>query len=99
MHKQILLCLGCAVGYMSTFKNYCDQKGLDFDSYWGQDATSELYHFIGKDIVYFQACFGLLCSKALTSANQAKFLFMVTPLLMALRCQNLRGLLFKQEPT
>ncbi|MDO8207540.1 MAG: methionine--tRNA ligase subunit beta, partial [Gallionella sp.] len=32
-------------------------KGLDFDEYWKPDSTAELYHFIGKDILYFHALF------------------------------------------
>ncbi|MFZ3087451.1 MAG: methionine--tRNA ligase subunit beta, partial [Methylotenera sp.] len=35
----------------------CADKGLDFDEYWKQDSTTELYHFIGKDILYFHALF------------------------------------------
>ena len=28
-------------------------RDLDFDSYWRPDSDAELYHFIGKDIIYF----------------------------------------------
>jgi methionyl-tRNA synthetase len=45
------------VGYMASFKNLCDKKGLDFDEFWGKDSTAELYHFIGKDITYFHCLF------------------------------------------
>src|SRR5699024_1037773 len=44
-------------GYMASFKNLCDREGLDFDAFWHRDSEAELYHFIGKDIVYFHALF------------------------------------------
>ncbi len=42
---------------MGSFKNFCTKKGLDFDEYWGKGSPAELYHFIGKDILYFHALF------------------------------------------
>jgi methionyl-tRNA synthetase len=46
------------VGYMASFKNLCDRTdGLDFEEYWNKDSTTELYHFIGKDITYFHCLF------------------------------------------
>ena len=42
---------------MASFKNLCDREGLDFDEFWGEHADTELYHFIGKDIVNFHALF------------------------------------------
>ena len=42
---------------MASFKNLCQTKGLDFDEYWAKDSKTELYHFIGKDILYFHALF------------------------------------------
>ncbi|WP_099035166.1 methionine--tRNA ligase [Lacimicrobium alkaliphilum] len=45
------------VGYMASFKNYCDKHSLDFDEYWKADSEAELYHFIGKDITYFHCLF------------------------------------------
>lgn len=48
---------GC-IGYMSILKNLCSQRnGLDFDDYWGKESTAEIYHFVGKDIIYFHALF------------------------------------------
>ena len=55
--KFFYVWLDAPVGYMGSFKNLCDQNGLDFDEYWGKDSNTELYHFIGKDIVYFHALF------------------------------------------
>ena len=42
---------------MGSFKKLCDDKGIDFDEYWKPDSKAELYHFIGKDILYFHALF------------------------------------------
>ncbi len=55
--KYFYVWLDAPIGYMSSFKNYCTQSGLDFDEYWKEDSTTELYHFIGKDIINFHALF------------------------------------------
>ncbi|MGB1701519.1 MAG: methionine--tRNA ligase [Cycloclasticus sp.] len=55
--KFFYVWLDAPVGYMGSFKNLCDKENLDFDEYWAKDSTTELYHFIGKDIVYFHALF------------------------------------------
>lgn len=61
--KYFYVWLDAPVGYMASFKNLCDQKGaqlgLNFDEYWDKDNhhNTEVYHFIGKDIVYFHALF------------------------------------------
>ena len=55
--KYFYVWLDAPIGYMASFKNLCDQKGLDFDAYWKADSDTELYHFIGKDILYFHALF------------------------------------------
>jgi methionyl-tRNA synthetase len=49
--------LDAPIGYMGSFKKLCIDRGLDFDEYWKPDSTTELYHFIGKDILYFHALF------------------------------------------
>ncbi len=49
--------LDAPIGYMCSFQNLCDKQGLNFDEYWGKDSTAEVYHFIGKDILYFHALF------------------------------------------
>ena len=38
-------------------KNLCDREGIDFNEFWGENSDAELYHFIGKDIVYFHSLF------------------------------------------
>lgn len=55
--KYFYVWLDAPIGYMASFKKLCEMKGLDFDEYWKQDSTTELYHFIGKDILYFHALF------------------------------------------
>ncbi|MDI1362318.1 methionine--tRNA ligase [Methylotenera sp.] len=55
--KYFYVWLDAPIGYMASFKNLCQAKGLDFDEYWSKDSKTELYHFIGKDILYFHALF------------------------------------------
>ncbi len=55
--KYFYVWLDAPIGYMASFKKLCDEQGLDFDEYFNKDSSSELYHFIGKDIVYFHALF------------------------------------------
>ena len=55
--KYFYVWLDAPIGYMGAFKNLCAREGLDFDEYWGPDSNTELYHFIGKDILYFHALF------------------------------------------
>jgi len=55
--KYFYVWLDAPIGYMASFKNLCGKIGLDFDEYWKKDSTTELYHFIGKDILYFHALF------------------------------------------
>ena len=55
--KYFYVWLDAPIGYMASFKKLCADTGLDFDEYWAQDAKTELYHFIGKDILYFHALF------------------------------------------
>ncbi|SDO93230.1 methionyl-tRNA synthetase [Halomonas shengliensis] len=55
--KYFYVWLDAPIGYLASFKNLCEREGLDFDSYWEKDSDAEVYHFIGKDIVYFHALF------------------------------------------
>ncbi|EAR22660.1 methionine--tRNA ligase [Nitrococcus mobilis] len=56
-NKYFYVWLDAPIGYMASFKNLCDRTGLDFDTFWLPGSEAELYHFIGKDIVYFHALF------------------------------------------
>ncbi|MBM5398793.1 methionine--tRNA ligase [Vibrio parahaemolyticus] len=56
--KFFYVWLDAPIGYMGSFKNLCNKRDdLDFDEYWNKDSKTELYHFIGKDIVYFHSLF------------------------------------------
>lgn len=55
--KYFYVWLDAPIGYMASFKNLCDKKGIDFDAFWAADSDAELYHFIGKDIIYFHSLF------------------------------------------
>ena len=56
--KYFYVWLDAPIGYMASFQNLCDQRDdLNFDDYWKAGADTELYHFIGKDIVNFHALF------------------------------------------
>ena len=67
--KYFYVWLDAPVGYMGSFKQLCDlpspaggrgaggEGALNFDEYWKPGSNTELYHFIGKDILYFHALF------------------------------------------
>ncbi|MFT8211599.1 MAG: methionine--tRNA ligase [Symbiopectobacterium sp.] len=56
--KYFYVWLDAPIGYMGSFKNLCDKRGdIDFDEFWRKESSAELYHFIGKDIVYFHSLF------------------------------------------
>ncbi|MBK1632716.1 methionine--tRNA ligase [Thiohalocapsa halophila] len=60
--KFFYVWLDAPIGYMASFKHLCESErgraaGLDFDAFWGKGSQAELYHFIGKDIIYFHALF------------------------------------------
>tara|TARA_R110002050_G_scaffold892_4_gene6322 strand:- start:2556 stop:4607 length:2052 start_codon:yes stop_codon:yes gene_type:complete len=56
--KFFYVWLDAPIGYMGSFKNLCDKRDdLNFDDFWSLDSTAEVYHFIGKDIVYFHSLF------------------------------------------
>jgi methionyl-tRNA synthetase len=55
--KYFYVWLDAPIGYMGSFRNLCGRNGLDFDEWFKPDSTTELYHFIGKDILYFHALF------------------------------------------
>ena len=56
-NKYFYVWLDAPVGYMASFQNLCERNGLNFDDFFGKDSQAELYHFIGKDILYFHALF------------------------------------------
>jgi len=70
-NKFFYVWLDAPIGYMASVKNYCDRNGLDFDKLWN-DSEYELYHFIGKDIMYFHALFwpAMLIGSGFKTANK-----------------------------
>ena len=56
-NKYFYVWLDAPVGYMASFQNLCTRLGLDFNEFFRADSETEMYHFIGKDILYFHALF------------------------------------------
>jgi len=55
--KFFYVWMDAPIGYMASFKKYCEEHNLDFDDAWKKDSDWELYHFFGKDIAYFHTLF------------------------------------------
>ncbi|MER0171473.1 MAG: methionine--tRNA ligase [Nitrosomonas sp.] len=55
--KYFYVWLDAPIGYMGSFQNLCAREQIDFDEFWQPQSDTELYHFIGKDILYFHALF------------------------------------------
>ncbi|WP_339857871.1 methionine--tRNA ligase [Pseudohongiella acticola] len=55
--KYFYVWLDAPIGYMASFQNLCDRSDYKFDDYWKPGSDTELYHFIGKDIINFHALF------------------------------------------
>ena len=70
-NKYFYVWLDAPIGYMASAKNYCERHGLDFGQLWNSP-DNELYHFIGKDIMYFHALFwpAMLMGSGFKTANK-----------------------------
>ena len=70
-NKFFYVWLDAPIGYMASAKNYCDKNNLDFNELWNSK-ENELYHFIGKDIMYFHALFwpAMLIGSGFKNANK-----------------------------
>jgi len=55
--KYFYVWLDAPIGYMASFQNLCDRSDYNFDEYWKVDSDTELFHFIGKDIINFHTLF------------------------------------------
>ena len=55
--KYFYVWLDAPIGYIASFQNYCDRTGHEFEPYWTLGTDTELYHFIGKDIINFHGLF------------------------------------------
>jgi methionyl-tRNA synthetase len=56
-NKYLYVWLDAPIGYIASFKKLCDEKKIDFSEYFDKNSKTELYHFIGKDIIYFHSLF------------------------------------------
>lgn len=56
-NKFFYVWLDAPIGYLASFKALCQQQAIDFDHYWAPGSDTEVYHFIGKDIIYFHSLF------------------------------------------
>ncbi len=55
--KYFYVWLDAPIGYFASFKKFCDGNNVNFDDFCGKNSDAEMYHFIGKDIIYFHALF------------------------------------------
>ena len=55
--KYFYVWLDAPIGYIASHQNLCERTGDDFESYWQPGNDTELYHFIGKDIINFHGLF------------------------------------------
>lgn len=55
--KYFYVWVDAPIGYIASFHELAQARGLDFDAWWNVDSDAELYHFIGKDILYFHCLF------------------------------------------
>ncbi|MDF7675462.1 methionine--tRNA ligase [Neisseriaceae bacterium ESL0693] len=56
-NKYFYVWLDAPIGYMASFKNLCSRLDMNFEEWFAPDTETEMYHFIGKDILYFHALF------------------------------------------
>ena len=70
-NKFFYVWLDAPIGYMASCKNYCERNNLDFEIVWNSKEY-ELYHFVGKDIMYFHALFwpAMLMGAGFKTANK-----------------------------
>lgn len=55
--KFFYVWLDAPIGYIGSFEQFCEREGVDFDAFWQPGGDTELYHFIGKDIINFHGLF------------------------------------------
>ncbi|SMC50280.1 methionine--tRNA ligase [Polynucleobacter kasalickyi] len=55
--KYFYVWLDAPVGYFGSFKAFCEKNNLNFQEWIGPNTTTDMYHFIGKDILYFHTLF------------------------------------------
>lgn len=56
--KYFYVWLDAPIGYMASFEKFCQETGkTNFNEFWSKESETELYHFVGKDVIYFHALF------------------------------------------
>jgi methionyl-tRNA synthetase len=56
--KYFYVWLDAPMGYMASFKHFCETHKIDLvNEFWSENSDTELYHFMGKDIIYFHGLF------------------------------------------
>ena len=55
--KYFYVWLDAPIGYIASFDNFSKLNNIDFESFWFDGKSTELYHFIGKDIINFHGLF------------------------------------------
>ena len=55
--KYFYVWFDAPIGYLGSFTQLCGRTGLKFDDFFAPDSSTELHHFIGKDILYFHSLF------------------------------------------
>jgi len=54
--KYYYVWLDAPIGYIASTDNYCKKNNLKTEDYWNSK-SARIYHFIGKDIIYFHFLF------------------------------------------
>ena len=55
--KFFYVWLDAPIGYLASFRAYCNKTGVDFDAFLQPGSGSEMHHFLGKDIINFHGLF------------------------------------------
>ena len=55
--KYFYVWMDAPIGYLASFKNWCDRNDVNFDEFWKASSECEVHHFIGKDIINFHGLF------------------------------------------
>ncbi|REJ84189.1 MAG: methionine--tRNA ligase [Acidobacteria bacterium] len=57
--KYFYVWVDAPIGYLASFAELCEREGIEFDDFWKREnaGRTEVYHVIGKDILYFHCLF------------------------------------------
>ncbi len=55
--KFFYVWLDAPIGYLASFRQFCEKRGMNFDEWMKPGTGTEMVHFIGKDINYFHSLF------------------------------------------